>query len=247
MKDYKVYVKDEETSNRVYNYGVQLKYRGNRYAEGKSFLYFNSNDDITFDSKKSARSFPYFKQRHGKELTPEEFLALPLPKQEIKTELEAVEISMKLWKWLMENPTKEKEDYPEFVSSGTNEMQEHCSMCEYWFARERGRCSNCILGIKKVCSNIEALGWANWNNGINKAHNAGLIYHCLKDRCDELKGKSVKQFGEPTGTFTESYIEGLNRRIKDLEEWRNARYREERGKYISGQQQGFGGFGRQGY
>ena len=81
--DYKVYVKDEETSKKVQEHAFKLGYSWGKDKnevnnKQQPFLYFEDKKKIIFFDTIISCSFEEFKKEAGTELTPEEFLALPI-------------------------------------------------------------------------------------------------------------------------------------------------------------------------
>lgn len=78
MKEYKVYVKDKETSRKVQEHAFELGYKWassktNIANENEKFLHFNSHG---YGFLKCCFGYNDYKRLDNKELTPEEFLRL---------------------------------------------------------------------------------------------------------------------------------------------------------------------------
>lgn len=117
------------------------------------------------------------------------------------TELQAVEESMELWKWLSENPTLGKEDHPQYHSKYI-EYDNYCPLCEFYIKKKRIEgnidCGKCFLKDNHDPDNVEVCcrefyKWVgsdkNGNFKVSKKNRvkyATIIYEKIKVKYDEL-------------------------------------------------------------
>lgn len=74
--------------------------------------------------------------------------------KQISSEKEALELSIELWSWLVENFPKMKEDHPKFVDI-YYWVESFCPMCEYHNICEE--C--CLLGFCDTCEVQPGIYW----------------------------------------------------------------------------------------
>jgi hypothetical protein len=62
---------------------------------------------------------------------------------------EAIDLSVKVWRWLYDNPTKIKEDSPYWED--IKGMWGNCPLCDFYLCYHGPLCDNCILSKKRAC------------------------------------------------------------------------------------------------
>lgn len=71
------------------------------------------------------------------------------------TYYETIDNSERLWRWMKDNPKRDKREWPEYESSGLNRMPGNCFLCEY-NNKNKIECRDCIIGRQCtvwICSN----------------------------------------------------------------------------------------------
>jgi hypothetical protein len=76
------------------------------------------------------------------------------------TERQAIAISMEMWLWLSQNPTKTKVDFPDRSKYGIGNMLSECPCCQYYRSEIRyhtNECPECPLNQIEYCANTRIL------------------------------------------------------------------------------------------
>lgn len=117
-------------------------------------------------------------------------------------EIKALQLSLSMWEWLKENPTKRKIDYPAYTLYNISSMRGNCPLCDYY----EGECdykeespqditSPCPLFPKGcVGSTIKGV-YGEWRitqpideHKIKlRKDNATIIYNLIKEKLDSLR------------------------------------------------------------
>ena len=104
-------------------------------------------------------------------------------------ELQALEISLLLWKDLSENLITKQESKFYYLVRNSDWK---CSLCDVHIHLNdpnKGSCFNCCLNKPKLCDGGAGEAWENWklNKGTNKGcDNAKLILHDLEQEYQKL-------------------------------------------------------------
>lgn len=111
----------------------------------------------------------------------------------VKTELEAVKLSLLMWRWLNENPLKRKESFPQFFYLRFDDMHYNCACCDFYNYENKGNkvCRKCAL---KHCIefNSDYSVWYNANGDIEISKQASAnIVSKLEKRLHELEYKNI--------------------------------------------------------
>lgn len=129
----------------------------------------------------------------------------------VKTYKQAVYNSMKMWKWLYENPDKTKEDYELTKNISLIGIEKDCFLCDYFtniekikvgYSEDRPQCkAKCVLRLKSLCHSSRRSAYNIWCDyhysgcftditditEIKAKRSAGKIYMALEKEYNKLK------------------------------------------------------------
>ena len=111
-------------------------------------------------------------------------------REDIKmTELQAIKISIDLWKWLNKNPLKKKEDYPKYKINKIYKMKSDCPCCEFY----NNVCDGCPLCVKidgySICKFFVGL-FHDWEYAFTEKESkrcSGIILGLLEEKYYKIK------------------------------------------------------------
>lgn len=99
----------------------------------------------------------------------------------IKAEIEALEISLKLWIWLFKNPGKYKDDYPYYETIKIFYCK--CPLCDLYWTIEAG-CGKCVGSLTNPCFKGAYYEWV--NSSSRKKSAAAYIASKIRRRLRKL-------------------------------------------------------------
>jgi len=117
------------------------------------------------------------------------------------TEIQAYTIARDLWKFLAENPKKNKSEWEHYKFYCINKMVSGCPLCQFYRKTWNGTCNDCYLQTRHVCTIIEERNqspidssyiYAKWNNAKDAGHitsaqrYATQIYDIIDEKYEEL-------------------------------------------------------------
>ena len=95
---------------------------------------------------------------------------------------EAIERSVKAWKWLARHPTKDKSDYAKRKDPHMAGIKHECWMCEWSSQQSESYCKGCPLNLgNRTCSNDHYINWVLAESTQEKRHHAACIAIILRD------------------------------------------------------------------
>jgi len=108
------------------------------------------------------------------------------------TEKKAIQLSIKLWTWLYDNPEKHKSDWPLYEKYGLYDMKSSCFCCQYYYNNSNNEdiiCKKCPLNTVKLCKN----GYGDAYNDYPKLSRKDLsaILKSLQKRLDKIIEKGT--------------------------------------------------------
>ena len=97
------------------------------------------------------------------------------------TRKKAIELSIALWTWIVDNPGKEKKDWPGWGKYG--EMAGDCPLCEYSVRHETLLGTHCICPLNDKCGSCFTTSYGEWlrRSGRGKTKAAVEFLAQLKD------------------------------------------------------------------
>jgi hypothetical protein len=98
-------------------------------------------------------------------------------KATIKEQRAARALTVEVWEWLAENPSKDKKDWPRYQE--IKSLSHTCPLCDlykYGYQGARTTCLNCPLGkVGKICNISDCNPFEIWDHGnIIERHEAAL-------------------------------------------------------------------------
>ena len=114
-------------------------------------------------------------------------------KKEKLTKEEALQHCVALWEWLAKNPSKDKEDWPEWKKNGGKfQARSYCFACEFSLQQKHNCCNdNCVLPcFASLCgcteTNSPYIHWFYSKNPDARIRNAKRIRDSAKAALTEI-------------------------------------------------------------
>lgn len=101
------------------------------------------------------------------------------------TEKMALQDSLDMWVWLLENPGKRKDDYPDIKALEHKYAGCQCSLCYYYISDDWESCTNCPLLRDDGESCPEYTIWVRFKH--NHEPSAKAIVDKIKERLKEIE------------------------------------------------------------